>query len=322
MRHLGAVQSQLHDMALWALARRLHEATLVDLQSSFDTGDFVRTHVLRPTWHLVAPDDVHWLLALTGPRVRRLIETSNRSIGLTTAIVDRGVEVVVEALADGVPRTRTDLAAVMAEAGLTLTGRAMAHVVMTAETEALIVSGPMAGKQHTYRLLTTGPPVPSRDEMLADIARRYARGHGLFRDRDLAWWASLTLTDSRRAIDLAHLRRVDLESEQYWSLDTPVAGDVPPVMLLSNFDEYISYARDVDDFAQCAGSVDDVMRGAGLLIIEGRLAGRWTRTVSARRVVIEVSATPRITRSVRRGLDAEAQAFGRFVRRTPELVIT
>jgi hypothetical protein len=321
VRRLGCVQSQLPDMALWGVARRLPGTTLADLQQAFDAGDVVRTHVLRPTWHLVAPDDLHWLQALTGPRVRRLLETTNRSIGLTSDVVDRGAAQVVEALADGRPRTRRELADVLAASGPALTGQAVAHVLMSAEIDAAIASGPMSGKQHTYRLVEPRPVGRSRDELLADVARRYAAGHGPVRDRDLAWWTSLTLTDSRRAVDLGELRPVDVDGVTHWTLDDPVPSEAPTVMLLPNFDEYISYARDPGDYAGIAGADGEVMRATGLLFVAGRLAGSWTRTVSARTVAIDVRPAVPVTASVRRGVQAEADAFGRFVGREARLSI-
>lgn len=321
VRHLGGVQSQLHDMALWGVGRRLPGATLAELQQSFDAGDVVRTHVLRPTWHLVAPDDLHWLQALTGPRVRRLIETTNRSIGLSADIVERGAELVVEALADGRSRTRSELAEILAESGLGLTGQAVAHVVMSAEVDASIASGPMVGKQHTYRLVEPRPVDRSRDEMLAEVARRYAAGHGPVRDRDLAWWTSLTLTDSRRAIDLGELRPVEIDGMTLWTLDEPVPSETPAVMLLPNFDEYISYARDPGDYTGIADASGEVMRATGLVFVAGRLSGSWTRTLTARAVTIDVRSTTRVTASLRRDLQTEADAFGRFVGREPQLRI-
>ena len=32
-------------------------------------GTIVRTHVLRPTWHFVAAEDLRWMLALSAPRI-------------------------------------------------------------------------------------------------------------------------------------------------------------------------------------------------------------------------------------------------------------
>ena len=45
--------------------------TDAELDVSFDSGAYVRTHVMRPTWHFVAAEDLRWLLALTAQRVHQ-----------------------------------------------------------------------------------------------------------------------------------------------------------------------------------------------------------------------------------------------------------
>ncbi|MCW2800139.1 MAG: hypothetical protein JWQ70_1611 [Aeromicrobium sp.] len=312
-------------MALWAVARRTPGLTKDELDAAFARGDFLRTHVLRPTWHFIDPTDIHWMLTLTAPRIRQLMSSSLNAIGLTPDLLDRGAAVVAEALADGAPRTRAEVGTALAEAGLEHLGQPLIHTVMGAEIAALIVNGPMRGKQHTYVLLDSvvaAPPVQSRDELLALVARRYARGHGPFRDKDLAWWTSLTLTDSRRAIELGELRPLDIDGQTYWAHDEPVAGELPAAMLLSNFDEYISYARDSGDYDRFDGTVNDLMRGSGLLALDGQLAGFWTRTVKTTTVDIEVHSTPRVTPGIRAALELETQAFGAFLGRESRLRIT
>ena len=311
-------------MALWAVARRTPGLTKDDLDVAFARGDFLRTHVLRPTWHFVDPTDIHWMLTLTAPRIRQLMASSNNATGLTPDRLERGAAVVAEALADGAPRTRAELGEALAEAGLEHRGQPLIHTVMSAEISALIVNGPMRGKQHTYVPLDSvveAPPAQPRDELLALVARRYARGHGPFRDKDLAWWTSLTLTESRRAIQLGELRPLDLDGQTYWAHDEPVEAGVPTAMLLSNFDEYISYARDADDYDRFDGTVSDLMRGSGLLALNGQLAGSWTRTVKANVVDIEVRSTPRVTAGIRAALELEGQVFGEFLGRESRLHI-
>ncbi|VXB16818.1 DNA glycosylase AlkZ-like family protein [Aeromicrobium sp. 9AM] len=321
VRHLGCVQSQLHDMALWAVARRTTGLTLADAQAVFERGDFLRTHILRPTWHYVDPADLHWLMTLTAPRIRRLMNSSWAAMGLGQHLIDQGLEVIHATLADGAPHTRAELGAALVEAGLLGDGRFLVHQLMNAEISLLAANGPMRGKQHTYVALAPTTVEQTYDELLAAAARRYAQGHGPFRDKDLAWWTSLTLTDSRRAIELGELRPLDVDGQAYWTLDGPVDAEVPRVMLLSNFDEYISYARDPEDYAGFDGTVDDVMRGSGLLMIEGRLCARWSRTVTAKAVTVVVDHPPRLSGPVRRALDAEVAAFGAFVDREPVLVL-
>src|ERR1051325_7205333 len=71
VRWLCAVQSQDYGGAKWALAQRSRPISNVELDRAFDAGSILRTHVLRPTWHFVLPEDVRWLAELTGPRVQR-----------------------------------------------------------------------------------------------------------------------------------------------------------------------------------------------------------------------------------------------------------
>lgn len=321
VRHLGAVQAQLPDMAMWAVGRRTTGLTLADLQQDFARGAFLRTHVLRPTWHFVDPLDIRWLLALTGPRIGRLVAATNRGIGVTDDHMQRGAETIVAALSAGGPLTRDELATHLAEAGLPHRGTALAHLVMHAEINALIVNGPMRGKQHTYVPLPPEPVLLTRDEQLAAAAVRYGTGHGPFRAKDFAWWTSLTVTESRRAIQLADLPRQQIDGEEHAYVEPPESGDVPPVMLLSNYDEYISYSRDAGDYDGFAGSAVDIMRGAGLLMVDGRLAGLWSRTIQAATVTIDITTTHRLTASLRRAIDEEAARFGAFLERDPKVAV-
>src|SRR5579871_5896628 len=68
--HLGAVQAQDYPAAKWALGLRLPGANASDIEANFAAGKFLRTHVLRPTWHFVAPADIRWMLALTASRIK------------------------------------------------------------------------------------------------------------------------------------------------------------------------------------------------------------------------------------------------------------
>jgi hypothetical protein len=66
VRQLVAMQAQEHAYARWSVGQRARTgASVVD--AAFDAGELLRTHVLRPTWHYVTPDDLRWLVALTGP---------------------------------------------------------------------------------------------------------------------------------------------------------------------------------------------------------------------------------------------------------------
>src|SRR5437868_13077899 len=83
VRHLTAMQAQEHPYARWSIAQRMSgsvDGTTVD--RAFDEGGVLRTHILRPTWHYVAPDDLRWLMALSGPRVNAANARRYEELGL------------------------------------------------------------------------------------------------------------------------------------------------------------------------------------------------------------------------------------------------
>src|SRR5262245_8338432 len=69
LRWLGAVQSQDYAGGKWAIGHRTSAMSDAHLDQAFADGTLLRTHVLRPTWHFVLPEDIRWMLELTGPQV-------------------------------------------------------------------------------------------------------------------------------------------------------------------------------------------------------------------------------------------------------------
>ncbi len=316
--HLGAVQSQEHGMSLWSVARRC-EASMSEVERSFARSDFVRTHVLRPTWHHVLASDLTDLLEVTAPRIERLIATGNRAMGMPEKHMHDGADVVAAAVrADG-PLTRRELADRLEAAGFEHTGVPLVHIVMFTEITGRIVSGPIRGKQHTYVAADLPPSRRSPDERLAWIAHTYARGHGPFQARDLAWWTSLTLTEARRAIELSDLRPFDIDGDEHVADHEPERDEVPRALLLSNFDELISYVRDTSDHAHLGDDYLVIMRAGGLLFVDGRLGGSWSRTLRSSDVSITVRPVVAVDAKVRRAIESEADAFARFCDRTVTL---
>jgi len=321
--HLGAVQSQLHDMSLWALGRRSN-TTATEVSAAFDRGEFVRTHILRPTWHHVLPSDLTDLIELTAPRIRQLMASNNRRDGLERAAIEHWADVAIEAIRARGPLTRPEVEVMLTDAGFVRQGNSMAHVMAEAELTGQIHSGPVresstGAKHQTYVAADLPPSTRTPDERLGWIARMYGRGHGPFRAKDLAWWTSLTLTHARRAIEIADLEPIDLAGETHFLVEPLTTVEVPEALLLPCFDEYISYARDPDDYALVGGEVGLVLRSMGLLFIRGALAGTWTRALGTSDVRISVEPKVSLTPKQREEIDAEAYRYGAFVERAVDL---
>src|SRR5690242_9305768 len=66
----GAMQSQDYPMSQWAVGLRMKEGSQQQVEAAIDKGEILRTHLLRPTWHLVAAADIRWMLELTAPQIR------------------------------------------------------------------------------------------------------------------------------------------------------------------------------------------------------------------------------------------------------------
>ena len=98
-------------------------------------------------------------------------------------------------------RTRSQLADGLRERGVDTDGQSLMILLAHLELDQVICSGRPLGDEHTYALFAERVPSPrrlDRDEALGELARRYFTGHGPATERDLAYWATLTLTDVRR----------------------------------------------------------------------------------------------------------------------------
>src|SRR5437660_7309372 len=115
---LGAVQAQDYAAAKWALGLRMQGATDESIEQAFVDGTILRTHVMRPTWHFVAPADIRWLLALTAPRVHAGNDYYYHMFGLDDAIFMRSNVVLAKALQGGKQLTRPELVSALKQAGI------------------------------------------------------------------------------------------------------------------------------------------------------------------------------------------------------------
>ena len=239
IRSLLAVQAENAGQAEWAVAARTRRRNPSDLARLLDEGVVVRTHVLRPTWHFVCAEDLGWLLDLTGPRVQRVTGQQLRTVhGLDDAAVDRAVSVVVEAIGANGALTRSQLGEELASRGVSGRGPSgggqfLMILLAHAELAGLICSGRRVDGEHTYARLSDRAPSArrlDRDEALAELALRYMTGHGPATERDLAYWASLTLGQARRGLDQVRdrLERFDHGGRTYWHApgQAPSAGPI------------------------------------------------------------------------------------------------
>jgi hypothetical protein len=328
VRHLCAVQSQDYPAAKWGVSQRLRTCTDADVDRAFNDGKILRTHVLRPTWHFVLPDDIRWMLALTSSRIGQAMSYYDRQLELDAAAYRTSNRVIERALSIGEHRTRAEMAKTLTAAGLGGTGQRIGHMMMRAELDAIVCSGALRGKQHTYALFDQRAPnarTLPRDEALGELSLRYFNGHGPALANDFAWWSGLTVADAKRGIEVngAALRSETVDGKTYWYATTSARGaraadeGEPIVHLLPNYDEqYIAYK---DHSASYAGTPpqgrDELyeMLSRHIISVDGYVAGGWWPRAEADGVRIEILLIAPISRSARVALNAEAARYGRFI---------
>ena len=331
---LGAVQAQDFGPAKWAVGMRAARATDAQLDRAFDAGTILRTHVLRPTWHFVLPADIRWLLAATAPRVQARGAYRYRQLGLDGATLRRSEAVLAGALRGGEQLTRKEMASVLVAAGIDVEGQRLPHILMNAELQAIICSGARRGLQHTYALLEERAPdasAPTRDEALAELARRYFTSHGPATAKDFATWASLTLAEVRESLEAAGpaLRREDIDGAAFWRAADGArrapALRSPTVRLLQGYDEYImGYAETKPLLARpgTAWSPGTPPVFGLVVLLDGRRAGSWKRTLTKDEVVVEAALFEPFDAAGMRALEAEAARYGTFLGLTATVVLT
>ena len=321
---LGAVQAQDVSGAAWAVAQRTTGATATDIDAALDAGTILRTHVLRPTWHLVRPDDLRWMLDLTGPRVKQALRSYDRKLEIDDAVIARSQRRIANALADGVHRTRAELAEALAAGGIEAKGPRLAHIVMHAEADALVCSGRPRDRKQTYALVderAPGSPAFEREEAIVALARRYLRSHGPATPHDFAWWSGLTVTDARRGLAALgdELETVEMDGTTYWMTTpgAPVTLPTPTVHLLPNYDEHVVAYRDHGPSIDPA--TPDALAGWGnastthQVVRRGLVVGGWRRTLHRDRVEVQATLRTPFSAAERAALEAEADAFGTFL---------
>ena len=189
-----AMQAQEYAMAKWAIGLRLPGSVEDDIEKAFTKGEILRTHLMRPTWHFVAPADIRWLLALTAPRVHAVNAFMYRQSELDTKLFKRSNDTIEKALSGGKQLTREQLKAALERKKIKADGFRLAYLLMKAELDGIICSGARQGNQFTYALLEerVAPAKPvQRKEALAAFTQRYFASRGPATIKDFATWSGL-----------------------------------------------------------------------------------------------------------------------------------
>ena len=321
--YMGAVQAQDYAMAKWAIGLRTHGSTEKQIDQALDKGELIRTHILRPTWHIVHAEDIYWMLALSAQKIKALMKPMNKQLELTEKIFTKSNGIIEKTLGKGVHLTREELAVVLEKAKISTQANRLAHLLERAELEGITCSGKMERNKKTYALLSQrvpGKKLLNKDESLALLAKRYFISRGPATIEDFSWWSNLPLKDARQGLEMI---RSDLNSERiddrtYWfdHERNDAVKQRSSVYLLPAFDEFIiSYKDRTASLApkhhKKALTVNGIFHP--VIILNGQVAGLWKRSVEKGKVNIETTFFEPHRKTMENLVVKEAKIFERFL---------
>jgi len=323
VRWLGAVQSQDYLGAKWSLGQRVKNATDDTIDKAFSSGKFLRTHVLRPTWHFVMPADIRWMLQLTAPHVHALNAFYYRKLELDDALFRRSHKLFTKAPQGGTQLTRKELAALLKKDGIVADTLRLGYIMMHAELDGLVCSGALRGKEQTYALVEERAPNAKtlpREEALGELARRFFTSHAPVTVKHFAWWSGLSMRDAKVGLDMnkRQLTSEVIDGQTFWFGARPPArqNEAPlTTHLIPEYDEALIGSKDlgVTDLprAKRAKTWNDVWYRP--VIVAGKRAGTWRRTIAKGNVVIETNLFASLNRSQVAALKTAVDRYGQFL---------
>jgi hypothetical protein len=324
--YLGAVQAQDYAGAKWALGQRIQNATDAAIDRSFNEGEILRPHVLRPTWHFVTPADIRWMLMLTAPRVHAANAFMYRNLELDKVTLKKSNATLEKGLQGGKQLTRSELASLFRKAGIIADGLRMGYFLMYAELEGLICSGPRRGKQFTYALLEERAPKvnPLRhDEALAELVKRYFTTRGPATLQDFTWWSGLTMAEAKNGVEMVRSQFLSeaLNGQTYWFASAissaPFSEISPTAHLLPNYDEYFIGFKDrsaIGELARQSGlAKNDTALMAHIIILDGQIVGGWKRILKKDPVIVRLDLLTTLTKAEKQAITVAAEQYGKFL---------
>ncbi|MDF9829221.1 winged helix DNA-binding domain-containing protein [Parabacteroides sp. PF5-6] len=298
--YMGAMQAQTFDMARWAIGARL-PGIVTDRRviEAIDNAEIIRTHILRPTWHFVAAEDVYWMAELSRPRLRPVYASYARMMGVDDRIFETHWTFVERMLRDDNHLTRLELVAQLNQEGKAVDDYAVKRILDFAELEGLVCNGRVRGNKQTFCLLqerAAKTQVLSKEESLEKLARKFFTSHAPATLADFIWWSGLLASDAKKALALiqddfvtetANGRTFYMKND--WVI--PAAGETS-ALLLPQFDEMVVSYKDRSEMID-EQHYGKVMTKNGLfsptIMLDGEIIGSWRKVMNKKKPEVELN---------------------------------
>jgi hypothetical protein len=323
VRWMGALQAQDYGQALWAIGVRTKGATRASIEKSIADVKILRTWPMRGTIHFVPPEDAKWMVQLTAERMIRADGYRQQQLGLNQHIIEKCRQLFIEAMKGGKRVSRPALMEIMEKAGVRTEGQRGYHILWSIAQTGTTCLGPLEGKQQTFMLLDECVPKHTRltrDEALAELAKRYFTSHGPATVADFAGWTNMTLADAKLGLEHAkrHLSPETIDGQEYWQgRDSKSSPDSTEVLLLPGFDEFMLGYKNrnailaTDDATKVVPGKNGIF--LPIMVLNGQIIGTWRRVIKPKKVDITLHPFTRLTKVVEGQALQAAQEYSTFL---------
>ncbi|WP_202552334.1 winged helix DNA-binding domain-containing protein [Ginsengibacter hankyongi] len=326
---MGAMQAQDYRMVKWAIGLRLLGITYALFEDSFNKGEILRTHVLRPTWHIVSAEDIYWMLELSAPQMKRAMKSRDKQLGLDEKVFIKSNSIITKALSGGKHLTRTELGVKLEKAKISTNEQRLTHLLFYAELSGIICSGKVNSSNQTYTLLAERVKIAkqiNRDEALTKLAKRYFRSHCPATLEDFTWWSGLNITDAKHALEMIKKNFISetIKSKTYWFADS---FSIPEkrkssVYLLPAFDEFIISYKDrtavlPQEHQAKAFTSNGIFHPA--IVMNGKAIGLWKRNIQKDKVILEAEFFKKASKTLMASIEKKFNRFAKFLEKKPEV---
>lgn len=324
---MGAIQAQDFAMAKWAIGVRLQGVLEKDVDHAIDRGDILRTHLIRPTWHFVAAEDINWLLDLTAPQIKAAQKARDRQLELTEVLYTKSNNVIEKALSTGRHLTRKELNAELEKANIATDQNRASHLLARAELEKIICSGISRNGKTTYALLSDRVKQARKlnhEEALRELAGRYFASRCPATMKDFIWWSGLPAAYARQALEQvkASFQSEQVGEQMFW-LPVDYSSSKrksTTLQLLPPYDELlISYinrnASVPKDLEQHMKSVSDRGVFRPIVVLNGQVIGVWKRAINKANIDIDVQFFIESDKSIRKLIESASRLYGIYMQK-------
>ncbi len=328
---LGAIQAQDYPMAKWAVGLRLGNASDEMVEKALDNGNIIRTHILRPTWHFVSADDIHWMLSISGQRLNTVLGTYHKQLELNDAVFNKCFAIIERHLRDNNHLTREEIMIELGKEGILTNNYRSIHIMYKAEANGIVCSGAKRGNQLTYALLEERVPkrgTMSKEEALITLAKRYFASHGPATLQDFVWWSGFTVGEAKIGVDGlgSDFNSTEIDRKKYYFSDMTYSYRQmeETLHLLPAFDEYLVSYKDRSaslepDLGKKAITVNGIFKP--VILSNGRAIGLWKRTIKKDKVLIEPDFVNPPNEQQRALFAQLCEQYGTFLGKKPILVL-